>query len=426
MEREKGIRGTVLIWLTLLTGLLCACIKETGKGSCEVTICMRDCFMTSKAAMPEEGKISNINLLIFDSYGRILENIYRLDSSPVNISLIKDETYTFAALANFGYKVDVTSVDDLESLRYHLAYPDEYREGMPMTSEIVSYCIKKSTDIQLPLINMMSKISIRIDRNQLSEGVEFHVSGIRIGNCPKSALAFRQNKVDNADECFNSGFSLNGTECNGLNTPEHPGMSKEVSLYMFENMQGDFSSDGITSDEEKIIPEDDPRFRTCSYVEIDIDYTSRLWQSKDSPLTYRFYLGDGLNSLDMERNCHYHITVIPEDDGLDGDGWRVDKTGLHYTGQTLFEPYPSDYIVGNIGEKIHIGCRITPQHTPFDVGIEYMEDDKAAGIYDYTVDPDGHGVTLTLTGPGTGLIYMEAGPPINDGALFLIEVNLPT
>ena len=195
---------------------------------------------------------------------------------------------------------------------------------------------------------------------------------------------------------------------------------------MFENMQGDFSSDGITSDEEKIIPEDDPRFRTCSYIEIDIDYTSHLWQSKDSPLTYRFYLGDGLNSLDMERNCHYHITVIPEDDGLDGDGWRVDKTGLRYTGQTLFEPFPSDYIVGNIGEKIHIGCRITPQHTPFDVGIEYMEDDKAAGIYDYTVDPDGHGVTLTLTGPGTGLIYMEAGPPINDSALFLIEVNLPT
>jgi hypothetical protein len=34
-------------------------------------------------------------------------------------------------------------------------------------------------------------------------------------------------------------------------------------------------------------------------------------------------------------------------------------------------------------------------------------------------------VTLTLTGPGSGLIYMEAGPPINDGALFLIEVNTP-
>ena len=129
--------------------------------------------------------------------------------------------------------------------------------------------------------------------------------------------------------------------------------------------------------------------------------------------------------MDIERNCHYHITVTPEDDGLHGDGWRVDKTGLQYKGPTRFEPYPSDYIVGNIGDRIHIGCRVTPSQTPFDVGLEYLEDDKNTGIYDYAVDPDGHGVTLTLTGPGSGLIYMEAGPPVNEGALFLIEVNTP-
>ena len=426
MGREKGIRDTVLIWLTLLTGILCGCVKETDRESCEVLVTIHGCSPTSKATMPDEEKISDINLLVFDSYGRIQENIYTHDGNRINISLIKDETYKFAALANFGYKANVTTVEDLESLRYHLAYPDEYREGMPMTSKIIPYRVTKNTDIRLQLINMMSKISIRIDRNNLSDGVEFHVSGIRIGNCPKNALAFRQNKVEDADNCFSSGFSLSGTECNGLNTVEYPGISQEVSLYMFENMQGFFSTDGITSDEEKIIREDDPRFRTCSYIEMDIDYTSLLWQSKNNPLTYRFYLGGDLNSLDIERNCHYHITVIPEDDGLDGDGWRIDKTGLQYTGQTFFEPYPSDYIVGNIGDKIHIGCRITPLNTPFDVGIEYLEDDKAAGIYDYCVDADGRGVTLTLTGPGSGLIYMEAGPPINEGALFLIEVNLPT
>ena len=87
--------------------------------------------------------------------------------------------------------------------------------------------------------------------------------------------------------------------------------------------------------------------------------------------------------------------------------------------------YPSDYIVGNIGDKIHIGCILTPSDTPFDVGIDDLEFDKKRGIYEYEIDEDGHGVTLTLTGPGTGLIYMEAGPPINDSALFLIEVNLP-
>jgi hypothetical protein len=54
-----------------------------------------------------------------------------------------------------------------------------------------------------------------------------------------------------------------------------------------------------------------------------------------------------------------------------------------------------------------------------------MEDDKAEGIYDYEIDSDGHGAILTLTGPGRGLIYMEAGAPVNDAALFIIEVNQP-
>ena len=90
-----------------------------------------------------------------------------------------------------------------------------------------------------------------------------------------------------------------------------------------------------------------------------------------------------------------------------------------------FASYPSGYIRGDIGDKIHIWCEFSPQRTPFDVGLEYMEDDKAEGIYDYEIDADGHGATLTLTGPGVGLIYMEAGDPINDAALFIIEVNLP-
>ena len=54
-----------------------------------------------------------------------------------------------------------------------------------------------------------------------------------------------------------------------------------------------------------------------------------------------------------------------------------------------------------------------------------MEEDKSEGIYDYEIDPDGHGVTLTFTGPGRGMIYMKAGSPINQSALFVIEVNLP-
>ena len=423
MGRKDGMRNKILTGIAMFAGILGGCDKEAEGGKCEVTVCMQVHSPASKAAMPDEGKVSDINLMVFDSYGCIVENIYRKSGGQVSLNLIRNETYTFAALANYGYQVNATTLDDLEALTCYLAYPDEYSEGMPMASEIVTYRIREGMDIPLPLINMMAKISIRIDRNSLSDGIQFHISGIRIGNCPKKALAFVRNRAESADDCFSAGFSLNGNECSGLNTPEYLGISKEVCVYMLENMQGRFSQKEITGYEEQIISEDDPRYRTCSYIEMDIDYASHIWQSGTTPLTYRFYLGDGPNSLDIERNCHYHITVIPEDDGLGDDGWRIDKTGLQYLGPTLFESYPSDYIVGDIGDRIHIGCRLSPQNTPFDVGLEYLEDDKAAGIYDYVVDPDGHGVTLTLTGPGSGLIYMEAGPPINEGALFLIEVN---
>ena len=54
-----------------------------------------------------------------------------------------------------------------------------------------------------------------------------------------------------------------------------------------------------------------------------------------------------------------------------------------------------------------------------------MMDDKKEGIYDFEIDEDGHGAVLTLTGPGRGLIYMEAGEPVNEAAMWIIEVNLP-
>jgi hypothetical protein len=355
----------------------------------------------------------------------ILEHLYRSGAKEFQVCLIKGESYTFAALANLGYRVDVKSLDELRDLEFYLAYPDEYKDGMPMYSEIQAHKISEQSAIELSLINMMSKISLRIDRNMLSDQVEMNVTGVRIGNCPKKISIYKSNKVQSEDECFSLGFSHQGHECSDLNTMKGVGVSEEVSVYMLENMQGAFNEGGIEHDNDKILGSLDPRSKTCSYIELDLDYSSPSWQSGSTPLKYRFYLGENMNSLDIERNCHYHITVIPQDDGLHGDSWRIDKSGLQYTGPVMLEQYPSDYIVGNIGDKIHLGCRLTPEHTPFDIGREYMEDDKANGIYDYEIDQDGHGVTLTLTGPGCGLIYMEAGDPINDTALFLIEVNTP-
>lgn len=426
MGREKGIWNKLLSLSLIVTVLsINGCSPSHLKDESRVTINIESAAADSKAALPEENKISDVNVLIFDAYGRIVDQIHHSGGTAIQTSLIVGETYTFAAFANFGYKLTASTLDELEDLSYYLAYPDEYRDGLPMYSEITSHRICQEMVINLTMINLMSKISLRVDRNRLSEDVEMMVTGVRIRNCPKVTSIYRPNRIKTEDECFSVGFSHNAQECSSLNHMERTGISEEVSVYMFENMHGRFSENDIQEDGQKVLSEDDPRTGTCSYIELDLDYSSSLWHSGSTPLRYRFYLGEDLNSLDIERNCHYHITVIPEDDGLHGNGWRVDKSGLKYNGPVMLEQYPSDYIVGNIGDKIHIGCRLTPDNAPFSIGLDYLEDDRKNGIYDYEVDLDGHGVTLTLTGPGCGLIYMEAGEPINDTALFLIEVNTP-
>lgn len=86
---------------------------------------------------------------------------------------------------------------------------------------------------------------------------------------------------------------------------------------------------------------------------------------------------------------------------------------------------PGNYIQGKIGDRIHVRCEYKPSFAPFDIGIEELEYDKRRGIYDYSIDDDGKGVILTLKGSGSGLLYMEAGEPVNDSAIIVVVVDLP-
>ena len=425
---ERGRR----VWrqfLTLTYVALCinSCTQRTDPElGHEIEINLKCHCSGSKAMLPDEDLISDISLMIFNENGELEDHHFMDDGSKsVTVNLLKGMKYSILVCANFGYRVLLERFEDRDKVEFHLAYPDEYKKGIPMSACLEDVVIKDDTIIEIELERLMACISLKMDRSRLSDGVKMDVIGIRIGNCPKSAKVFSDSKVESEDQCFNVGFRHDDIDCIPLNREDIDRMSQSISLYMLENMQGRFAADGLHKDEEKVLAENDPRRHTCSYIEIELEYEYRDSATTDSPLIYRFYLGEGLNSLDIERNSHYHIIVRPEDDGLDGEGWRVDKSGIGFIGKPVFKQYPSDYIVGNIGDKIHIGCELTPLDTPFDIGLEYLEADKKRGIYDYVIDTDGHGVTLTLKAPGSGLIYMEAGDPINDAALFLIEVNLP-
>ena len=424
MERERRILCGILI---AATSLISSCLPVPAPvlRTYETRLIFDSGQMKTKALDPDETLISDVSILIFDEDGYAEECIWIPDAGDeITVRLIRGNTYSIRACANFGYKVYADHIDELNEISYYMAYPDEYREGMPMFASIDDFIAGDTDAIRLHFQRLMAKISLKMDRSKLSEDVTMTVLAARIGNCPKSVNICGPSKVSSHDQCFAKGFSRGEFETVPLNV-SGPGMvSGEVSLYMLENMQGEMTP-AIDEDQEKVFPNGDPRREICSYIELELEYTSATQYSYHKNLIYRFYLGDSRNNLDVERNCHYTITVRPEDDGLTGNGWRVDKSGIVEDGPVSFASYPSGYIRGDIGDKIHIWCEFSPQRTPFDVGLEYMEDDKAEGIYDYEIDADGHGATLTLTGPGVGLIYMEAGDPINDAALFIIEVNLP-
>ena len=434
MDRKRMVRGRILtgLWqiavLLYIISCLSGCTEAHDRKDAEgtVSVIFETGRLTCRSIDPDEDKINDISLLVFDEYGRMEANIWMESGKRhCEISLTTEKKYRFVACINFGYKVVVSNSSELENLRYHLAYPDEYKNGIPMYADTGYILVRSNQEVLLKLIRLMSKISIRINRSKLSEGVEMSITGIRIGNCPREVSVFSDSRIEGSDECFPLGFNKSGEECSALNRIESYGLSYPVSLYMLENIQGQFDNIPIQEDPEKIFDIYDPRRDICSYIEIDIDYLSPDKASTNGQLKYRFYLGESRNDLNVERNCHYRITVCPEGDGLKDDGWRVDKDAIISTQPTTFSYYPDSYIRGNIGDKIHIGCCFTPKDAPFDVGLEYMENDRQEGIYDYEIDEDGHGAMLTLTGPGSGLIYMSAGPPVNESALWFIEVNLP-
>ena len=407
----RVIRAISLVAAVAWISVSCDMGLDTDMGTpCMTEIVIEtDGGYSAKAADPDEDIVSDVNIFIFNGDNLLEEHLY-LDAT---------------SLDNMGFRLNCASLDELLDYRFYMAYPDDYRIGMPMSGSRTGIEFTGEDRMSVRLKRAMAKVSVRIDRGGLDDGIEFNVIRMQIGNCPRSALLFGESRAETDNGTYVSGFTRNEYETFPLNTNVSGQTSGEISLYMFENMQGEPLGD-ISGYEEKVFDDGDPMSRQCSYIELVAEYLSDGYYSLPGEgLVYRFYLGEGPSNFDVERNCHYHITVRPENDGLDGSGWRVDKSGLGYRGPVDMSVSPGNYIRGKIGETIHVRCNLVPDDTPLDIGLEHLEYDKERGIYDFKVDEDGKGVTLTLTGSGRGMMYFEAGYPVNDAELIVVEVDLP-
>lgn len=432
----RVIRAISLVAAVAWISVSCDMGLDTDMGTpCMTEIVIEtDGGYSSKAADPDEDIVSDVNIFIFNGDNLLEEHLY-LDATSLDkvgdnaygypVELLKGCIYSIYVCANMGFRLNCASLDELLDYRFYMAYPDDYRIGMPMSGSRTGIEFTGEDRMSVRLKRAMAKVSVRIDRGGLDDGIEFNVIRMQIGNCPRSALLFGESRAETDNGTYVSGFTRNEYETFPLNTNVSGQTSGEISLYMFENLQGE-PLGNISGYEEKVFDDGDPMSGQCSYIELVAEYLSDGYYSLPGEgLVYRFYLGEGPSNFDVERNCHYHITVRPENDGLDGSGWRVDKSGLGYRGPVDMSVSPGNYIRGKIGETIYVRCNLVPDDTPLDIGLEHLEYDKERGIYDFEVDEDGKGVTLTLTGSGRGMMYFEAGYPVNDAELIVVEVDLP-
>lgn len=365
----------------------------------------------TRSADPDEDTVTDLNFFLFSERGVLEEKKYLdarqlewLDGHPViPVKLLQEGTYTAYVCANLGFSLPCTTEEDLLAYRYHMAYPDEYSRGVPMTGRLRFQ--SEGNAVRIPLVRMLARADISVDRTALREDVRFTVRRIRVGNTPSSALLFGASKAETTEQLFLGGFSKEGAAVDGLNRDITLGHSREVPVYLLENLQNG------------IVPE------TGSYLEAEIDYYSDLYISgPDQYLVYRFYLGETAADGRIERNCRYRYTLRPEGDGLgDADRWRVDRSRLGVRPSALrFDLSPAAYNERLPTDSIHLRLDLFPEDTPVRIENLGYEDENIAAVYDYRIDDDGHGIVLRAKKHGTAHILFSAGPPISRDTLAFV------
>ena len=419
--------------LPVIVGLLLAavsCSREETPRSLPIKIVLDPGFQPTRALLPDEELITDYNLLIFNAFGILEEKVYiprrqltlKEGKAVHNTTLLLDVPYSIYAVANLGYELPCRSLEEVQQYRFHLAYPDEYSRGMVMAARSENRAVGHDGSFTLSLERVMARVDLSIDRSELDADVRFQVEEVLVGGCPASALLFRESRVAAKSETFTVGFGQSGRNVTPLNTDREPGHSGAVSLYLLENCQGDLL-ENVTTPQGRIFTQG-TYAEVCSYIEIRASYRSPSYYSQaGNHLIYRFYLGESLNNFDVRRNTLYSICIKPRGDGLSEDSWRVDKSGLSAT-KSVFQLHPAAYNECVSGDDFHIWCDVEPADVPFYMEpLAHDDDEEVAKLYSYTVDPDGHGLTIHTWKGGTAVVYFKAGSPVNRDTLAMLVID---
>lgn len=232
---------------------------------------------------------------------------------------------------------------------------------------------ENSTRLHAWLRRAASKVTVAFDGSGLEEGVSIYFKALRIKNIPVSCKLGAENTVGNAGNLIPTGeevvyseslsFDANYPALITKNQPYYPREQKQsedgtmswvmaadahsetnpLSLFFYENMQGEGPDKSAIADENKDGLQDTPYIKGKefgTYIEVDAYYKSTNPRRPGiSNITYRFMLGQNVSTdYNAKRNCHYKLTLHFKGFADEPD-WRID----YVTKFGVSQPYDVNY-----------------------------------------------------------------------------------
>lgn len=396
--------------------------------SCSVTdpISIEDCLETgllvtnllddprmTKASL-NEAKIRSLDVFVFndDAQGRLDSYMHFKDMPTAYLKISSsagDKLVALIANMNSGMlkAEEIMTYSQLENIRWNLKDEDP---AYPIMSGESQFCAGEDGYTPILLTPIMSNVTLDFVR------VNFSGRGYK-SKTLENASVYLTNVSASAEILRQSGFRLNDMVNAGrldqsfLRSMKHPEILyssfipeqwKPVNLYCYPND----AAEGILGSEH-----------TRMVVQGDIDGSTYYYPIEINQEGFGY--SSGPHGLSRDIKYSYSLTITRK-----GSSSPDEPIGPEDTVQSgWIELHPGQFITGHDGEDIHIWCDMYPEYAELDICKDDLDYDADRGIYTYRMDEDGHGVTLSLSGNGTGMFTIDAGEPINQGFLVIVVVN---
>lgn len=283
----------------------------------------------------QDEEINDIELVVTDADGNIEEVIYSRTSSSLTFEGIVGRTYFIWGAANLGRKEEAVTLSGFVDKVRTVSRSQIEDYGIPMFSASstgkpgpVEITVTGTYDkVTVHMVRMMARIDFKVDKSYLDTPDGFSIDGITLYNAIDSYLPFADENKQAHERKY--GNALDKASVKDLIDANQ---EKAVTLYAFENMQGNLLA-GNNDPWKKVPSGIGDAEGCCSYIEMECSYVSGSLACND--IKYRMYLGeDSTTNFDVRRNTKYTITLFPSEGEVDGHrgSWKIESSGWNDPG----------------------------------------------------------------------------------------------